>query len=49
VLANKMDLPGRLEGLAALLRLAGPAPVLAVSASDRTGFREVRAFVRRRV
>ena len=49
VLANKMDLPGRPEGLTALARLAGPAPVLAVSASDRTGFREVRAFVRRRV
>lgn len=49
LLANKMDLPGRAEGAAELVRLAAPAPVLPVSALRKEGFEEVRAFVRRRL
>jgi len=47
VLANKMDLPGRAERLADIARLVAPAPVLGISALRKTGFGEVRAFVRR--
>lgn len=49
LLANKIDLPGRPEAARALAEVVSPAPVLAVSARCRTGFREVRAFVRRRL
>jgi len=47
VAANKMDLPGRAERLADIARLVAPAPVLGISALRKTGFGEVRAFVRR--
>ncbi len=49
LLANKMDLPGRAEGLRALAEAAGPVTVLPVSALKREGFAEVRTFVRRRL
>jgi len=47
LVANKMDLPGRVERLRDLARLAAPARVLPVSALESTGFREVRSFLRR--
>ena len=46
VLANKIDLPGRTERLGEVARFVAPAPVLAISALHKTGFREVKAFVR---
>ncbi len=49
LLANKTDLPGRADKLAALAERAAPAPVLAVSALTGSGFREVRTFVRKRL
>lgn len=49
VLANKIDLPGRAEGVPDLVRAAAPAAVLPISARDGTGFGEVRTFVRKRL
>ncbi len=49
LLANKIDLPGRAEGLQIMAGLAAPAPLFPVSARQKTGFREVRTFVRRRL
>ncbi len=49
LLANKMDLPGRGEAVAALARVVSPTPVLPVSARLKTGFAEVRTFVRKRL
>lgn len=47
VLANKVDLPGALAGIAALRAAFAGRPFYPVSALRRQGFREVMAFVAR--
>ncbi len=49
LVANKMDLPGRAERLGEVVRAAGPATVIPVSALEKVGLAEVRGFVRKRV
>jgi len=49
LLANKIDLPGRAEAIQAMVGLAAPATLFPVSARQKTGFREVRTFVRKRL
>lgn len=45
VVANKIDLPWAAAGLATIQRFLPHHKVVPVSAMDRTGFREVKAFV----
>ncbi|MCY0881633.1 MAG: 50S ribosome-binding GTPase [Firmicutes bacterium] len=45
ILANKMDKPGASEGLAAIKDRFRGIPVIAISALNRRGFKEVKAFV----
>jgi predicted GTPase len=48
ILANKVDLPGRAVGAAALALRVAPVPVLAISALTGAGFDEVKSLVRKR-
>lgn len=45
VLANKMDLPGAVDGLARLRREFVGHPIAPISALHKQGFKEVKAFV----
>ncbi|HEY8448920.1 MAG TPA: GTPase domain-containing protein [Bacillota bacterium] len=45
IVANKMDLPWAVTGLAIIRRTFAHQRVVPVSALERTGFREVKAFV----
>ncbi|MGI6357203.1 MAG: GTPase domain-containing protein [Bacillota bacterium] len=47
ILANKMDLPGAREGLERIRTIFGNHLVLAISATQKKGFKEVKAIVAR--
>ncbi len=47
ILANKMDLPGAREGLELIRAFFGSHLVLAISATQQKGFKEVKAIVAR--
>ncbi len=49
ILANKMDLKGSEEGLAALRKEFPGLEIIPISALRRTGFKEVRSFVTRQL